>query len=435
MGHMGSKQVYKDLRAKLDKMPVGAPGDTTIYDILRLIYTPEEAEIVSKMPLRFVGLESLARRVEMSPEKLRPKLEAMADKGLLLDINFGKKTMYMIVPTVVGIFEFSMMRIRDDIDQKKLAELIYHYMIEEPDFFGQFDKNTQTTPFRTLIHEEVIPQDYAEILDWERASYLVENAGSWGVGLCHCRHVAHHKGEDCQKFKMDSCLMVGSSVDYMVRHKLAREIDQQEAKALLEETRDAGMVHIADNVRQRPSFICNCCGCCCEVLQGFKKFESFGNTFSSNFEATTDDQACTGCKKCQKACPVDAIEMLEKPRTIKGKRYKRLAQIDRESCIGCGVCAFQCKFDSLKMVARPQRRVTPVNTIARLVTIALEQGKMSELMFDKDKSMTAFMAGTLVDAVLKLPPAKQLLAQEALKSRFVGYMIERSSKSRKKARR
>ena len=235
----------------------------------------------------------------------------MADKGIVMDLRKGDDVRYILTPTVVGFFEFSMMRIRDsdEIDQKKLAELYHRYMLEEPDFAGQFGAGTQTSPFRTLVHEQTIPQNYSEVLDWERATHVVESAGRWAVGLCHCRHVKHHMGKDCTKFSMeDSCLSLGPAIDFLLRHRLAREIDRSEAMDLLSQTKEARMVHLCDNVQQRPTFICNCCGCCCEVMLSFKEFRLFGNTFSSNFMASVDDAACTGCLKCVKACPVDAID-------------------------------------------------------------------------------------------------------------------------------
>ena len=42
-------------------------------------------------------------------------------------------------------------------------------------------------------------------------------------------------------------------------------------------------------------------------------------------------QKCTGCKKCIKACPVDAI-------TLKSK----IAVVNKNLCIDCGACVKVC---------------------------------------------------------------------------------------------
>jgi Pyruvate/2-oxoacid:ferredoxin oxidoreductase delta subunit len=354
----------------------------------------------------------------------------MADKGMLMDFNLGGKIRYMLSPTMVGVFEFTMMRVRDDIDQKKVAELIYRFVIEERDFVDSFNQKAQTSLFRTLVHEVTLPQDYAEVLDWEKASHVVGNAGKWAVGLCHCRHVEHHRGHDCKKFKMESCLSIGMGADYLTRHNLAKEISKAEALDLILQTRDAGMVHLCDNIRRRPTFICQCCGCCCEVMNSFKKFKVFGATFSSNFMATPNESKCTGCRKCERACPVDAIDKVDKPRTMNGKKYRWVVKVDEDMCLGCGVCAMQCEFDSMKMTPRAQRRIAPESTVARVMTMALEQGKLHHFLAELGNGATAQVMGALAGAVLKLPPAKQLLARDAFKSRFINFILDRARRAR-----
>jgi Pyruvate/2-oxoacid:ferredoxin oxidoreductase delta subunit len=428
MGHLTSKESYKRLKERLDRYPVGAAGDTTIYDILKIVYTPEEAELAARLPLKMASLEAISRKVGMEGQTIKVRLEKMAAKGLVMDFTAGGKTRYMLSPTVVGFFEFSMMRIRDDIDQKKLAGLFHRYLTEEPDFFDQL-KNNKTSIFRTLIHEETIPESYSEVLDYEKATHVVRNAGRYAVGLCHCRHATHHLGRDCQMFGMESCLTIGPVVDYVLRHGMAREISESEALELIGKSRDAGLVHICDNVQRRPAFVCNCCGCCCEVLLSFKNFDFLDNTFSSNFLAQVDSSDCTGCKKCQKACPVDAITAGEKPRIVKKKKVTWLANVDSEACLGCGVCALKCDTASMKMAPRAQRRVVPESAFARAITMAIEQERLHELLIDKRDGMTAYVANALVGAILKLPPAKQMLARDAFKSRFVDFVLTRATKS------
>lgn len=424
MGHITAKFEYEKLRSKVDRYPVGAPATETIYEILKTLYTPEEAELASQLPLKFSTLGALSRRLKIPQDQLRTRLEPLCDKGLIMDLMLGGKMRYVLVPTVVGFFEFSMMRQRSSLDQPKLAELYHRLMLEEDDFANQFAKNSPTHIFRTLVHEETLPDVYSEILDWERAEQQVREAGAWSVSTCHCRHVAHHKGHDCEKFDMkDACLTLGRTTDYFVRRGMGRAIEMEEALDLIARSRDAGLVHIGDNVQRQPTFICNCCSCCCEVLGSYNRFPTVQNNFSSNFEAQVSLAHCTGCKKCQIACPVHAIDIVPSERRVGKKQVKRLAVVDRDVCIGCGVCQLSCRFDSLTMVPRPQRKLPPENFVARMLTMALEQGKLHELMIDEDDGIAAKAANVLLGAILKLPPTKQLLANETFKSRFIDALM------------
>jgi hypothetical protein len=79
------------------------------------------------------------------------------------------------------------------------------------------------------------------------------------------------------------------------------------------------------------------------------------------------------------------------------------------------------------MVPRAQRRVVPESAFARAITMAVEQGRLHELLIDKRDGMTAYVASALIGTILKLPPAKQMLARDVFKSRFVDFVLARAT--------
>ncbi len=77
---------------------------------------------------------------------------------------------------------------------------------------------------RTLAHESAFFDDLlSEVLDWERASAVVEGAGLVAVTNCYCRHKAHHLDRACEN-PLEICMSLGTAADYLVRHGIAREI-------------------------------------------------------------------------------------------------------------------------------------------------------------------------------------------------------------------
>ncbi|MGB7972424.1 MAG: hypothetical protein WCF31_10690 [Candidatus Deferrimicrobiaceae bacterium] len=61
MGHLGSGQgVYGRLQKRLDRYPIGAPPAPALHEILRRLYSEEEAEIACWMPIRFTDIRGIA---------------------------------------------------------------------------------------------------------------------------------------------------------------------------------------------------------------------------------------------------------------------------------------------------------------------------------------------------------------------------------------
>ena len=59
---------------------------------------------------------------------------------------------------MAGFFEFSMMRVRDDIDQKLLSELFYEYITVEEDFMRALLLDGETVLGRVFVNEPALEQ-------------------------------------------------------------------------------------------------------------------------------------------------------------------------------------------------------------------------------------------------------------------------------------
>jgi NAD-dependent dihydropyrimidine dehydrogenase PreA subunit len=418
MGHIASKDIYRRLGHRLDQAPVRTPWTPVFRDLVQELYSRPEAEVVSRLPYRPSTLGRIARMLGEPEDALRPMLDGLCAKGLVIDIWDGAQYLYMVSPIVIGFFEFTMMRTGPDLPQARWAELFQAYMFGEKDFLqANFGDGQRTSVMRALPHEEALG-DHVEILDYEKASALVEEHTEFSLGLCSCRHEKHHLGHEPCPTPMDTCTSMGTGARFLIRNGFARPIDKARMRDILARSRDSGLTLSADNVRRDAGFICHCCGCCCNLLRGVRETGYTGILVTASVVAVVDEQLCNGCGMCAKACPVSfASVTAREPGTAPGASRK-VARID-PSCLGCGVCALKCPTGALKLHPRPGRVIHPEDSFERVMLQALERDTFQTFLFDNPASRTQEFMRALVGGFLKLPPVKRALLSEKLRSRFL----------------
>ncbi|GAA0180200.1 4Fe-4S dicluster domain-containing protein [Clostridium sediminicola] len=369
MGHAinAKEEIYHALAERLSKAPEGAKVNEEFMELLYSLYTESQAMVASKFPLVPMTLNKISSITEIKENELKIILEEMSKKGLILDIPRKDSVYYMLAPFVVGFFEYTFMRTGDQIKLKELAELFEKYFNSD----GAFEEiaGIDTKIMRTLVYENVIPVAVeTEVLLYERATKIVREAGGGSLSVCQCRHQASHLGTACDA-PQDVCISLGGAAKWLVSKGLAKPATVEELLEVLEETQKYGLVHLCDNVMNKPTYICSCCSCCCHMIRGVKEKQTF-SFHSSNFIATIELENCINCGVCVDKCPIDAITMLNK-----GKG-KVVTVVNNELCIGCGVCASVCPTRSLDMSRRSVLHIPPKDIKEKLKRMAIENGRI-----------------------------------------------------------
>ncbi len=430
MGHLAGKDIYQKLGDKIDSLPFRVNKSEALFNILKVLYSNEEAELVVRMPYGLSPAVEIEKATGIEKEKLKPLLDSLSEKGLVIDIHVGKRYYYMPSPMVIGIFEFTMMRTGDNINTKKHAELFHEYLNDEKSFAANFGKGQKISPLRALPHEgTVIDSDYTEVMDYEKAISIVESHKKFAIGLCSCRHEKLHLGQKKCDVALETCATFGDSSDFMIRHNFAKNISKAGMLENLARSKEMGLVFTCDNVKKRVSFLCQCCSCCCNLLQGISKFGYPNIIVTSGFIANVNKVTCEGCAKCAKACPIGAIEMIA---TGNHKnREGKLPVINEAICIGCGVCSLKCtKTGSLKLVKREKRVIHPETTFERVILQCLEQGTLQNQIFGNPEKISQKIMKGIVGGFLKLPPVKRGLMSEKLRSTFLAAMKNGAAKQK-----
>jgi NAD-dependent dihydropyrimidine dehydrogenase PreA subunit len=413
--------LYRQLQQRLDRMPTGAPDTDALRRILRLLFSPEEAELAARLP-SLVSVTDLAAQLDRDLDELQVLLSDMAARGLVIDLERHGERWVTLAPVVIGFFEFTFMRVRDDAPMEELAQLFDEYLFTDADHtFAHAVFRGSVQIGRSMVREEALPDHPpTEVLDWERATRVVGDADTVAVSLCPCRHHAQLLGKACDA-PLRTCLSFGGAAEALIRAGISERVSSEEGLEILAEAKAAGLAQTADNVQQDITYLCNCCGCCCGMMQAIRTAGIRDAIVSSNWIAATDHDQCRGCRNgCVEACPVDAIARVDSEG--QGRR-KYWAVVDPDRCLGCGVCVDACRFDARRMVPRERRVFTPATTFDRMVAMAIERGKLGDLLVDTLPGAGPHAVARVLHVLERSPLGVATRAVEPLRSVYLRTML------------
>ncbi len=414
--------VYKSLAKRINLFPQGAPPTELLFKILKVLFSEREAQLVSMLPIKPFTHKKAASIWKLDETEAIKVLNELADRGILLDYEQDDNIWYILPPPMAGFFEFSLMRYRNDIDQKALSELFYQYLNEEEDFIKALFVTGETQLGRVFVNESVLSNENAlHVLDYERASEVIKTSPQIGIGVCYCRHKMQHLGKNCNA-PMEICMTFNTSADSLIRHKIARKAEKSEALDLLQLAYEHNLVQFGENSREKIGFICNCCSCCCEAMIVARKFGFMNPVHTTNFIPSINDETCNGCGKCVAVCPVEAMTLVSS--NDPQKPLRKRAKLHAEVCLGCAVCVRACAKNAIILKPREKRVITPVNSTHRVVLMAIERGTFQNLLFDNQVLQSHRAMAAVLGVILKLPPVKQIMATQQFRSRYLEALIK-----------
>lgn len=334
---------YLKLCEKLDKLPIGFPESEEAIEILKVLFTPEEAALALRLPVMPKSIEELADELGEDKVQLKEKLDIMADKGTVFTVERKGKLLYRLLPSVVGFSETPFWPGKIDERAEKLGPLWTKYWKEKFSYeIGDRDQSMM----RVVPIERSLSGN-STVTPFEDLAKLLEPVKYFAVAHCPCRQYAKTVGKGCDH-TTENCLHFDSMGQYIVEHGMAREITREETLDILRKSNEEGLVHMTENHQGKVTTICNCCSCCCVFIRTLTEI-GLPNAFKrSNYVSKVDPELCTACETCAERCPVEAITVDD------------IAVIDEAKCIGCGVCYPSCPSDAITLERRPDDELVEI---------------------------------------------------------------------------
>jgi electron transport complex protein RnfB len=303
----------------------GFPVSERLPRLLAMLMAEEEAQVL----LAFPGTPAcLAERLGVEPERLAAQLDDLYRRGLaFIGAHTAEGPRYELIDA--GRFMDSVLF---DPSADRLGEAYF-------DLWSQFAHQElwpatghQSWNFRVLPIGGTIRLD-SRILPHEEAVQIVHRARRIAVQQCACR-----KRERKCDHPIEACLSFDELAEYVLYRQAGREIDADEALAILGKCAERGLIHQTANT-DGVDVICNCCNCCCGVLTPLLRYGMDQVVSRSRFASAVDPELCVDCLACVDPCWFGALQAVD------GK----LVPVP-ENCYGCGKCVTVCPVGAITLV-------------------------------------------------------------------------------------
>jgi len=343
-------------------------NDTTI-SIMKHVIGDEEDELDFIAAFQDKGsktMEELKASCHFSEKQIERLGQSLAGKGLIFNQPSSAGVMvYRLLPLMnVGLMEYKFMgELKWDEDERLLANLFQKLMDQVRDQVqANYDQLVpmlqkappvdRTVPIRkteegntiriiSLERNVEVPEEF--VLPSQSVDEIIDKFDDIAVGHCFCRQRRAVLGEPCRfDAPTRTCFTFGKSARHTTAQGFAEMISKEEARRIMREAEDAGLVHKAfhpnSKVSRPETSICNCCKDCCDTLCLWRD-GAFPLINSTYYLSVIDEELCIGCGICVERCPTDAITLNDD-----GK-----AQRDENACFGCGICARFCPEEAVSL--------------------------------------------------------------------------------------
>lgn len=328
-----SDQVFDRLAEALGRLANGFPRTSSNVEIqiLKKIFSPEEASLASRLSASPVAVDIVAKRVGLSAEETEKMLMVMTKRGLLWSPTQRGKRFFRLAPFIVGIYEAQL----ESIDHE-LAHLVEEYLANGG---AAGIMKPQPALHRVIPAQRSLKSEW--ILPYDDVKTILSSAKSFGLRRCVCRVQKKHIGYKCD-FPLRTCLFF--TLHERPLHK--DSVTKEDALAFLDKVEEIGLVHTVSNVMKGIGYVCNCCGCCCGILRGITEWGIEKSVACANYYAVIDADLCLGCKICHTRCQVKAVSEKDGVSVINAKK-----------CIGCGLCVTGCPNEAAKLERKPEGKI------------------------------------------------------------------------------
>lgn len=336
--------VYVALRNRINRIGFGLGSEVAdgCWDFFMDQFTEDEAAFYLKMPMyRYFSEEEAGEYSGLTTEEAAEICSSLSYRGLMNRATRAGVNYYHLLAYAHGMLEFQM----DQYEDEGYLEKLFAATGEDNSYTAY---NCGSPVYHTIPVQQDVVADTL-VLPYNDWQGIIERNSVISVSPCQCRSftplaAGMEPGEWCDH-PLETCIAVGEQAQYYIDNGIGRQIDQEEAIEIIQNSVDEGMVIQIMNTKNS-DVICSCHGDCCSILGGYISLDGDSDNlkYVSNYELQVDLDSCIQCGSCAERCPMFTITMDEET------GYPVVGNL----CVRCGQCATVCPVGARSLVALPE---------------------------------------------------------------------------------
>jgi Fe-S-cluster-containing hydrogenase component 2 len=351
---------------------MGLPATEDLLEILQRALSPAEAEVLLLLPTAVpplvpVDVDTIISQHaqglpgSLDSASLAASLEALAGRGLVYSASTDSgRPGYALLQAGFGFPQTFFWDAPASDEAREMAGLVAKYSNRR--VTTEMFARTPTKPYRYVPHDDTLHSGMHAVVPHHAMGPILDAATRFAVAHCSCRVAAGLLGKGCEH-PLEVCLKFDELADYLIERGLGREIDRDEARAIVQLAADSGLVHFADNAGGKVKHNCNCCGDACWNVGNLRRRKIPRDVLMATyFMRLTDQDRCSLCGICVDVCPVEALTADEGD-----------LRVDEDWCIGCGVCVPRCPEGAAALRPRADKSLQLPASFAELHQMILEE--------------------------------------------------------------
>lgn len=344
---------HLDVAEKLGSpLMMGPPLCEELVRLVEHLFTEEEARFARHLGL-FVprSARDVAAKEHGPAEEADPVLRRLAfEKFAIISQGEVNNCRYRLLPIMPGIFELVLVNQSPETLtdwHRRFAELFE--ALYETGYIKDYTRHrvplVRFLPVAKSLggHPLALPSDRLEV--------VLDRYDTFAIGNCQCRIATQVVGRGCGR-PTDNCAAFGEFARTAIFHGAMKRISKKAMLDVKMEAEALGMVNWIMNIDSaQGQFCCSCCGCCCHAMRIVREHNVPSSFAVPHFTPEIDEEKCTFCGLCAKRCPMGALVVDSKQKTVLWLK---------ERCIGCGQCVLACeKSKAVSMKPVPEYRLPP----------------------------------------------------------------------------